>query len=131
MPESFAAGRPLEHRLGEVAGLGREGHERTQDSAPSGRLAETRRACSAATTVAATIPPISPAYVFDGEMWVRNFRRPNRWPMKYAPVSYAQTARTRSRIQPRSGAEPRRGRAGGDRRRGRRRAGGRTPSNAA
>ena len=25
------------------------------------------------TTVDATMPPMSPAYVFDGEMWVRNF----------------------------------------------------------
>ena len=48
------------------------------------------------------MPPISPAHVLDGEMWVRNFRRPNRLPMKYAPVSYDQTARTSRTIQPRS-----------------------------
>jgi hypothetical protein len=39
------------------------------------------------TTVDATSPPTSPAYVFDGEMWARNFARPNRLPTKYAPVS--------------------------------------------
>ena len=40
--------------------------------------------------------------VLDGEMWVRNFVRPKVLPTRYAPVSYAQTANTSSRIQPRS-----------------------------
>ena len=100
----LGAGRPLEHRLGEVAGLGREGHSgpTMQRRPPAGRA----RRGQPLTTVAATIPPIRPAYVFDGEMWVRNLLRPNRLPMKYAPVSNDQTVRTRSTIQPRSAPSP-------------------------
>ena len=57
---------------------------------------------TATITVDATIPPMSPAYVLDGEMWVRNFSRPNRLPTRYAPVSYDHTAKTSRMIHPRS-----------------------------
>ena len=42
----------------------------------------TAHSATATTTVVATIPPTRPAYVFDGEMWVRNFRWPNCLPTR-------------------------------------------------
>ena len=55
------AGRPLEHRLGEVAGLGGERRERPEEQRVERRSGRGPTAALATTTVAATMPPTSPA----------------------------------------------------------------------
>jgi hypothetical protein len=135
-PRVLRAGGALEHRLGEVAGLRGERDERPEHERRTGGLAEPgeqqrdddRRRDD---------PPTSPAYVFDGEMWVEELAPPEAPPDEVRPVSYDQTPSTSSRIQPRSAPSAASGapagtagasRRAGDEREQRRRRARRTPS---
>ena len=80
VPGVLGAGGALEHRLGEVAGLRGERRRAARGRARGAAAGRGPRAAAPTTTVVATMPPIRPAYVFDGEMWVRNFGRPNCLP---------------------------------------------------
>ena len=64
------AGRALEHRLGEVAGLRRRRRAtRPKHEAGEPRPPEGAERARAPTIAAATRPPTTPSTVFDGEMW--------------------------------------------------------------
>ena len=77
------AGGPLEHRLGEVAGLGRERHDRTEDEGPDRVLAEAREHQAPTTTVDGDDPADQPGVRSSrARCGSRNFRRPNRLPTK-------------------------------------------------
>ena len=60
------AGGPLEHRLGEVAGLGREAEHRPEDERPQRAAGRAPASRSAVTIVVATSPPITPSMDLDG-----------------------------------------------------------------
>ena len=63
---------------------------------------------TAATTTAATAPPIAPLQVLFGEMWFMNRPRPMSLPATYAPLSTVQTVSNRksTSIRPVSNGRP-------------------------
>ena len=71
VPESFAPAARLSIDSARSPAWAARASERPEDQRAAG-AGRGPTSTSADTTVAATIPPISPAYVFDGEMWVRN-----------------------------------------------------------
>ena len=80
-PRILFTGRPLEHRFGQVTRLGRQGSEWTEQQRVDRRLAEADEQ-QPDHDRGGDDPADEAAYVFDGEMWVRNFSRPNCRPIR-------------------------------------------------
>ena len=66
VPESFDAGGALEHRLGQVAGLRRDGDDEAQQCPAKRMLAGRGQRSTAHTTIAASVPPTAPLQVLLG-----------------------------------------------------------------
>ena len=90
--EHAAVARDQRARVLGAGGALDHGSARSPACAASAASGPRTRACagacptphsrSATATVEATTPPTRPAYVFEGEMWARNFSRPNCRPTR-------------------------------------------------
>ena len=112
----LGAGGALEHRLGEVAGLGREPDQRPEEQRPERALAEAHSS-SARHDGRRDQPADEALDVLTGEMWARNLCPPE-------PSARRGTRRCRAtRRRARAGSAARRGRRRASRRAARRPAG--------
>ena len=75
-PGVLGVGGALDDRLGEVARLRGERGERTEQRSRASGSGRRPRARARRRRSWRRSPPARPAYVLDGEMWVRNFVRP-------------------------------------------------------